>query len=390
MKLKKKKRERNSKKKKEDIKFKLALYSPVKNEKRLKEWIIYYKNLEIDLFIIKDDFSEISPKVYFEELNITNYEIIEGCEPYWNSITLRSSVKSYARTKIFDDHIIPLCKKHNIDYLLQFDSDEFLYLNYFKNIQEMLNHYQPFDELNINWLIFYDNCLKENKTNSLIKSSNLSGKYLNRYTKSITKVSSIITGRNAHNCLIKKNSVIKNIWNQIIPSLENKCGFFKKKNSVIKNIWNQIIPSLENKCGFFKNFSYNKAPIFIAHYVFKDIKNYVERKLCADDGNFNLIFNKYYDSDPKTIEEKQKLIKYHKENKNDLIDYIYYLRNGDVMNIKKQEDKHKLFEKNKEFYKRYYTSYGHDFENKLPNKEYYYTENILLINFFYNNNLFLL
>ena len=65
-----------------------------------------------------------------------------------------------------------------------------------------------FYELNINWLIFNDNCLKENKTNSLIKSSNKSGKYLNVYTKSITKVSSIITGRNAHNCTIKEKSVI--------------------------------------------------------------------------------------------------------------------------------------------------------------------------------------
>ena len=345
------------------IKYKLALYSPVKDEIRLKEWILYYKKLEIDLFIILDDFSEISPKVYFEELNMNNYEIIKKDKPNWDYKTLKRNVAgSYTRTKIFDDHIIPICKKHNIDYLLYFDSDEFLYLNKFKNIQEMLNHYQPFDELNINWLIFSDMCLKENKTNSLIKSSNQSGKYLNGYTKSITKVSSIITGKNAHNCLIKEKSVIKNILNEIIPSLENNCSI---------------------NLG---NFLYKEAPIFIAHYVFKDITNYVEKKLIIIDGNFNSIFDKWYDSDPndqKIIIEKQDLIKYHIIHKNDLIDYIYYLRTKDEINIKKLENKHKVFKKNKEYYKRYYTFYGHNFENKLPNGEDYYTENKLLINFFY-------
>lgn len=343
-------------------KYKLALYSPIKNEIRLKEWILYYEKLKIDLFIILDDFSEISPKTYFEELNMNNYEIIKKDKPYWDPITLTlKEVGFYMNKKIFDDHIIPLCKKHNIDYLLHFDSDEFLYLNKFKNIQEMLNHYQPFDELNINWLIFSDMCLKENKTNSLIKSSNESGKYLNGYTKSITKVSSIITGRNAHNCLIKKNSVIKNILNEIIPTVEY-CSV---------------------NLG---NFLYKEAPIFIAHYIFKDITNYVEKKLCADGGNFNSIFNNKYNSDPnnqRILKKKQDLIKYHITHKNDLIDYIYSLRKKKEININKLENKHKVFQKNKENYKRYYTFYGHDFENKLPNGEGYYIKNKLLINFFY-------
>ena len=342
------------------IKYKLALYSPVKDETRLNEWILYYKKLGINLFIILDDFSEISPKVYFEELNMTNYVIIKADKPNWDYKTLRRNVSgSYIRTKIFDDHIIPICKKHNIDYLLHFDSDEFLYLNKFKNIQEMINYYQPFDELNINWLVFSDMCLKENKTNSLIKSSNKSGKYLNVYTKSITKVSSIITGRNAHNCLKKENSVIKNILNEIIPSLENNCGL---------------------ELG---NFSYKDAPIFIAHYVYKDITNYVEKKLTTIDGNFNSIFNKWQFCDPndqKILEKKQTLIKYHIEHKNDLIDYIYALRKKINDDITRLEKKHPIFRENKEYYKRYYTFYGHDFENKLLDGTNYYVENNFVIN----------
>ena len=340
--------------------YRTAIYSPVKDEIRLKEWIIYYKKLGIDLFIINDDFSEISPITYFEELNVNNYEIIKIDKPFWDYNTFKPTYKGiYCTTEIFDDHIIPLCKKHNIDYLLVFDSDEFLYLNNFKNIQEMLNHYQPFDELNIHWLIFSDNCLKENKTDSFIKSSNQSGKYINYYTKSITKVNSIITGKNAHNLTIKTHSIIKNMFNEIIPSIENNCSI---------NLNEPI--------------SYKKAPMFIAHYVYKDITTYVEKKIIIGDLNFNGIFNKWYDSDPndnKIIEEKIKLGNYHKEHKNDLIDYIYSLRINDEINIKNIEEKHQVFKENKQYYKGYYSIYKQNF---LNNNEC--TTNNLLIDFLYN------
>ena len=66
-----------------------------------------------------------------------------------------------------------------------------------------------------------------------------------------------------------------------------------------------------------------------------------------------------------------------------MIDYIYYLRTKDEINSKKLENKYKVFKENKINYKRYYTFYGHDFENKLPNGEDYYIKNRLLINFLY-------
>ena len=186
-------------------KSRFAIYSPIKDEPFLKEWILYYNKLGVDLFIILDDYSKIPVKTCFDELNLKNYEIIIHDKPNWDYDKMRRNFKgSYTRTKVFDDHILSICKKHNIDYLMHFDADEFLYLNKFENIQEMVNHYKPFDELNINWLIFYDECKKEIKNNSLIKSSSTSGKYLNFYTKSITKIDSILSGWHSHNTRLKK------------------------------------------------------------------------------------------------------------------------------------------------------------------------------------------
>ena len=93
-------------------KNKIAIYTPVKDELYLKEWILYYKKLKIDLFIIADDFSKIPVENYFKELNISNYEIIKHIEPNWNEKTLERNTKgSYLRTKIYNEHIIPICKK---------------------------------------------------------------------------------------------------------------------------------------------------------------------------------------------------------------------------------------------------------------------------------------
>jgi len=321
-------------------KYKLAICTPIKDELRLEEWLSYYLKMNIDLFILRDNNSKIPVEQYCKELNINNVEII------WDDVIDNAQ---YGRIDIIHEHILPLCNKHNIDYLISIDADEFLFLNKFKTLQEMMNYYQPFDELNINWLIFSDSPVED--SDSLLKSSNRSGKYLNNYTKSITKVSSIITGRNAHNLLIKENSIIKNVFNNVIPCLKNNCGFTMEY------------------------VDYNTAPIFIAHYIYI---NYVEKKLCRNDGNFRRIFkNNPY--------ELKILISYHTEHKNDLIAYINALRfqkpeNDSTLSL---ENKHILFKNSKENYKSFYTFYGHDFNNKLPNGEDYYTVNNKLIEYLY-------
>jgi hypothetical protein len=333
--------------------YKLAIYAPIKDELTLKEWILYYTKLNIDLFIIRDNNSAIPVITYFNELNIKNVEIL------WDDYEVSNG--DWERVNIINEHILPICKKYNIDYLINIDADEFLYLNHFENIQQMMNFYQPFDELNINWLIFSDNNQKEANPDSLIKYSNMSGKYLCFYTKSITKVSSIITGLNAHNMRIYDNSIIKNIFNKIISSLGKRCG------------------------TDMKNRNYNDAPIFMAHYVYKGISQYVEKKLCTNGGNLNSIFsNKWVNLKPCDISSQQKkLFDYHKEHKNDLIEYIYSLKTTNNELINELENKHPFFEENKKYYKRYYTWNGHDLYNKMPNGENYYTINNKLLEYFY-------
>mgnify|MGYP005650352437 FL=1 len=140
--------------------YKLAIFTPIKDELRLKEWLSYYSKMNIDLFILRDNNSKIPVEQYCKELNIKNVEIL------WDD---RKS-DSYIENNKIKENIVPLCNKHNIDYLITIDADEFLYLNKFSTIQEMMNYYQPFDELNINWLLFSDSPTED--SDSLIKSTN--------------------------------------------------------------------------------------------------------------------------------------------------------------------------------------------------------------------------
>ena len=347
---------------------KWAVVSPVKDEIRLKEWILYYTKLQVDLFIIIDDYSTIPVKTYFDELNINNYEIIILNEPTLNSDTLLISWNT--RTSAIKDNVLPICNKHNIDYILYIDADEFLYLNKCKNMQEVIQYYQPFDELKINWLLFNNYGLKTNETNSLIHTFTLSQKYINKFTKSFIKVSSIVTGLDAHSCLLHSPYISKNIFNNInIPKPSCTTTF---KFSDINEI------------------HYINCPLFIAHYVYKSIREFVERKLCTDGGNFCSLFSKIDKTLAYNLESKKHIINFHINNKEDVINYIYLILKNDntqeeLMEIQQLEDKHMLLKTYAISYKNYYS--GHDASpyilNKLipPINFFEYTENLLLKNF---------
>ena len=70
---------------------------------------------------------------------------------------------------------------------------------------------------------------------------------------------------------------------------------------MIKNILNEKIISLGNSCSVDIRLAYKDAPIYIAHYVFKDITSFVLNKLCKNDGNFDSIFSKLKNYDPSDL-----------------------------------------------------------------------------------------
>jgi len=338
-----------------------AVYTPVKDELRLKEWITYYTNMGVDLFIVLDDFSKIPVESYFEELGVLNYEIIHPATPNWNYSTLTQSTQgSYSRTLAITEHVLPICKKYNIEYLLQVDSDEFLFLNAFSDMRDLINHYAPFDELKINWLLFDHNNIKDSEGLSLIKLFTRSQLYLNIYTKTFTKVSSIQGGLNAHAFQLQNNSVRKNIFNNVIPP--GMCVPFPHE--------------------YINKVCYKNCPVFVAHYVYKSIRDFVEKKCCRIDGNFRFIFLNHPVS-------RVNIIKFHTENTNKIIDYIYEVvqpqspAQTDIIN--EMEANCELLSLFKPCYLKYYKMYNCKViisrrRFRFPTTFFDYVENLSLVN----------
>jgi hypothetical protein len=238
----------------------------VKNEKRIIEFIKYYIKIGIDFFLILDDDSteDVNEVLIKNNIDKNIYEVI-----YTNGRKFLRGI--YNSKELWDNELIPILNKNNIDYMLFVDADEFLYLGNFKNINELISYYNPFDSLKINMLIFGSNNLIENNSDSIISQFNKSSKTLFNYVKCLTKVSSICTDKNKG----------------FIPTSHT----MNVDNGITKNIYNEIVSSQVTLTEKLNQTNYTFAPIYLAHYMCQDITTYIERKICS---NFFLVYSQNY------------------------------------------------------------------------------------------------
>ena len=250
--------------------MKICLSTSSKNEKHIIEYINYYKKIGIDYFIIYDDLSDVPIEKIFNDNNIDKsiYTIFRNNDTshLYTDITQRYIVHKCYHPDTWKQLIIPTLIEKNIDYLLYVDLDEFLYINDFKNIHELITHYLPFDVLKINWLYFgSNNLIKNDGTNNIIDMFTKSHPLLCNSTgalKSITKVSSISIDDNIfqygpHTLPIIPNTIVKDTENTIQVSY----GI---------DLHHTTPPLCDNDYS-------NK--IYIAHYACQDLTTFVKRKL---------------------------------------------------------------------------------------------------------------
>jgi len=301
--------------------MKFAIFATARNEEFIIEWLKYYIKVGFNYFFIYDDFSDKPIEELLNEHNIDNtiYKIyrsnsicylpeninlqhISICPAFWNNI------------------VVPDLNKNNIDFVFQIDIDEFLYLNKYKNISELTENYLPFDVLKINWLLFGSNGIFENTTNSIIKTFNKSDKALCKASgglKSLTRITQIDLNKKQYgpHCLpILKNSIVKNIFNNILPTYE---------------MINDQTPFLSDNDLYINN-------IYIAHYSVQDYKTFIKRKFT----NKNKI--EWMVSDfikIKTKKEAYIYVDFINNNFNDFTEYLYLKIN------KIKDEKINIFEK---------------------------------------------
>jgi len=226
---------------------KTILFTNARDEKNIREWVAHHLLIGFNLIYIFDHKSKFPLS---QELNIFKKGVIvERCE-------LEGAIKMKLMMKAAQ-----IASGAGADWMLYLDADEFLILNAFQNVKQLLTHYLFADSVAINWLMFGTNYhKKEPETGLVIENYTKSDLTLDKHVKTFVRPSQVVNAITPHYFVISEPARMVSI--NMRPMCDSKSF----------NEW---------------NLTYNKCSAFVAHYVFQSEESYINRKinLPRDDNN---------------------------------------------------------------------------------------------------------
>jgi Glycosyl transferase family 2 len=218
---------------------KTVLFANVRDEKNMKEWVAHHLINGFDLIYI---FDHKSKNLLSQELSCFKKKVVvERCE-------MEGPIKMQLMMKA-----AKIASSAGADWMLYLDADEFLVLNAFSNIKEMLKYYLFSDSLAINWLMFGTSFHKTNPpTGLLIENYIKSDLKLDKHVKTFVRPSQVIAAITPHYFVIADSGRMISL--NMKPMRETKSF----------NDW---------------DVEYEKCAAFIAHYVYQSEECYIQRKI---------------------------------------------------------------------------------------------------------------
>jgi hypothetical protein len=218
---------------------KTILFTNARDEKNIREWVAHHLLIGFNLIYVFDHKSKIPLS---QELNIFKKGVIvERCEmdgPIKIPLMLKAA---------------KIATVAGADWMLYLDADEFLVLNAFQHVKQMLKYYLMADSLAINWLLFgTNNYIKDPEDGLIIENYTKSDELIDKHVKTFVRPSQVVDAITPHYFIISNPSRMVSIN---MTSMSNSRSF---------NEW-----SIE----------YNKCGAFIAHYVYQSEESYINRKI---------------------------------------------------------------------------------------------------------------
>jgi hypothetical protein len=220
----------------------VILFTNARNEKNIQEWATHHLLLGFSLIYIFDHKSTIPIQNEFNQNPaFNNRVIVERCE-------MDGAIK------------ISLMKRASIiagslyaDWMLYLDADEFLVLNSFVGVKQMLSRFHFADSVAINWLMFGSNNHIEEPDGLIVENYTRSDQLLNPHVKSFVRPSQVTTATNPH------------YFNIVHP---------RRMFSISNQPMN---PASYSFCDW--SIEYGNSPAYIAHYLYQSEETYKNRKL---------------------------------------------------------------------------------------------------------------
>jgi len=299
---------------------KIGVFSVMKDEYNVIEFMEHYYELGFEYIVIYDDNSlvpiqDVIGNRFKEKYLILDKKSFPEIEYYLSNSTSKSIwdisiefheslVKNECKHNIYKETDY---KNHSIftffwnkyfqtklsslmEYCFFIDGDEYLYIKYNKKIQDIFDLYMPFDQLKINWLFFGSNDKGLKYYTEVKKRIIKSSKHFNKHVKSLFKLDSVISMPTTHAAQV--NGVNKNILNEI-----------------------SILPNhpFEDKIV---EIEYWEVDIYLAHYHIKSLQDFFLRRFCRMTHNTYALFGT---TDKDQI---QKWVNYANNNYDKIIDYM--------------------------------------------------------------------
>jgi hypothetical protein len=243
---------------------KVFLFANARNEKKLKEWAFHHLLIGFNHVFIFDHLSE------------------EPVQPFDKSVTIIRCNKENPVKFYLMDVALEIARKHNVDWFIYLDADEFIILNQFQGIKQMLNHYHYAHSLSLNWLMFGTSQYIQEPPGLILENYTRSDLVLNQHVKTFVRPREAIHSQSPHNYLMKNQNKVFNLDHKIVTG---NLAF----NPTTKE--------------------FSQAPAYIAHYLYQSEETYINRKIKTSrddnaemrgfDPNIHQYHNEVVNLDPK-------------------------------------------------------------------------------------------
>jgi hypothetical protein len=222
---------------------KCILFTNVRDEARIVEWIAHHQNIGFDHIHIFDHLSKVPVKSMVEHIPNLSVERM--------NITLKEGV----HLKLHFMRIA-LAKAVQYDWMLYLDADEFLAFPKYHSIQDFLAAYPSVHQIGINWLCFGSNYLDTLDGGTILEKFTKSDKCLNEHIKCFVRPSYVANPYNPHVYSMKKRSV--------------SCAIDYRRLHVHQPYF---FPWAEDAFA-----DVTVADAYVAHYSHQDYATYIKRK----------------------------------------------------------------------------------------------------------------
>jgi len=217
----------------------IILFANARDEKNIKEWAAHHLLIGFSFVYIFDHKSKIPLKEVFK--NFDKRVIIERCE-------LDGPPKIPLMKKAYE-----IAATFRADWFIYLDADEFIILNKFMGVKDMLSRYHFADSLALNWVMFGTNNHIKDPEGLILENYTKSDKILNQHVKTFVRPTQVASG----GPMTPHNYYIVNPMRSFAitgASMANKVF-----NPTNKEFW--------------------KPLAFVAHYIYQSEETYKERKI---------------------------------------------------------------------------------------------------------------